>query len=111
ESVQLQPDDPIFGLAIAFNKDDRAQKVNLGIGAYKNANGEPQVLSCVKSAENIIFNASLDKEYPPFLGDPDYINLTLELIYGKNSPVLIENSISAALTLGGTGALRLGGDF
>jgi aspartate aminotransferase len=110
-SVEMRPDDPILGLSLAFAEDPRAQKVNLGVGAYKNAEGKPQVFSCVHKAEKILLEKNLNKEYPPILGNPDFIRESLQLIYGKNSSALAAGSICAAQTLGGTGALRIGGDF
>jgi aspartate aminotransferase len=48
--VSASPPDPILGLTVAFNADTHPNKVNLGVGAYRDANGEPYVLDCVRSA-------------------------------------------------------------
>lgn len=110
-SVEMQPDDPILGLGTAFKADQRASKINLGVGAYKNSEGVSQVLSCVRKAENIILEKKLNKDYLPILGNYDYIQESLKLIFGENSPALVSEVISAAQTIGATGALRVGGDF
>ena len=39
-AVPMAPADPILGVAVAFNADPSPQKVNLGIGAYRTAEGE-----------------------------------------------------------------------
>jgi aspartate aminotransferase len=111
DSIESRPEDPILGLAIAFNNDTRSNKVNLGIGSYKNSEGRPQVLSCVRKAEKILLQKNLDKEYLPILGSSTFIRESLKLTYGKDSSVLAKELVAAAQTIGATGALRLGGDF
>ena len=52
-------DDPILGLTEAFRREPRQHKVNLGVGAYKTASGEPLVLASVRKAESFLAQASL----------------------------------------------------
>lgn len=47
-SVPLGPPDAILGVTEAFEKDADERKINLGVGAYRDDNGKPFVLSCVK---------------------------------------------------------------
>jgi aspartate/tyrosine/aromatic aminotransferase len=64
--VPMAPADPILGVAVAFNADPAKEKVNLGIGAYRDSDGKPLVLRCVREAEKSIANDnSLNKEYLP----------------------------------------------
>lgn len=49
--VTMAPSDPILGTAIAFNNDKSADKINLGIGAYRDDNGKPYVFKIVKKVE------------------------------------------------------------
>jgi len=51
EKVEAAPSDPILGITEAFKKDERADKINLSVGVYKDANGETPVLGSVKEAE------------------------------------------------------------
>ncbi len=39
-AVPMAPADPILGVAVAFNADPSPKKVNLGIGAYRTAEGK-----------------------------------------------------------------------
>ncbi len=110
-SIEKAEDDPILSLQGDFLKDSREKKVNLGIGAYKNNDGLPHVLTCVKKAEEIILSQNLNKEYLPMLGNPSYIDEALKLIYGENSQKLLEKKIFGSQSIGGTGALNLGADF
>lgn len=49
--VTMAPPDPILGTAIAFNNDNSADKINLGIGAYRDDNGKPYIFKIVKKVE------------------------------------------------------------
>jgi aspartate/tyrosine/aromatic aminotransferase len=47
----MAPADPILGTAIAFNNDKSTEKINLGIGAYRDHDGKPYVFNVVKKVE------------------------------------------------------------
>lgn len=106
-SVELLPDDPILKLPIAFAADTRKLKVNLGIGVYKNAQGQSHVLSCVRKAEEKLIQSQLNKEYLPIQGDQNYIQECTKLILGQDC----EERMFVAQSVGGTSALRIGGDL
>ena len=57
ESVPTAPPDPILGLAEAFQKDDRTEKINLTTGVFKDDAGNTPVLECVKAAEAFILES------------------------------------------------------
>lgn len=59
----MGPPDPIIGLADAFRADDFPQKVIVGVGAYRDDQGKPEVLPCVREAEKILMESNLDHEY------------------------------------------------
>lgn len=104
--VELFPDDPILQLPLLFGQDPRKNKINLGIGAYKDNAGQSFVLSCVREAEKILFEKSLSKDYLPIEGDPTFIQESLKVIFGQILPCGF-----ALQTVGGTSALRLGSEF
>lgn len=105
------PDDPILGLPIAFAADPRPNKINLGIGVYKTAEGHPLVLSSVKKAESLILQKHLNKEYLPIEGDPEFLRCALLLLFGSDSSLWQTNHFFAAQSVGGASALRVGGEF
>ena len=49
--VSMAPPDPILGTALAFQKDTHKDKINLGIGAYRDADGKPYIFKAVREAE------------------------------------------------------------
>jgi len=110
-SIEMLPDDPIFGLIPLFNADSRSEKINLSVGSYKDANGNPLVLSSIRKAEEHIIAQQLNKEYQPIDGDPTYRHETLKLIFGENSSLVKNEGVYAAQTIGASGALRIGAEF
>ncbi len=111
DTIATLPEDPIFSLQTSFQLDNRKKKVNLGIGAYKDAAGNSIILTAVQKAEKIILKESQNKDYLPIAGDIDYIHETAKLIFGENCTKLKDASIFGAQTVGGTAALRVGGEF
>lgn len=47
-AVPQAPEDPLFGLMAAYRRDTDPNKVDLGIGAYRDDNAKPWVLPVVK---------------------------------------------------------------
>lgn len=50
--VEMGPPDPILGVTEAFKRDANPKKMNLGVGAYRDDNGKPFVLSCVRKVSD-----------------------------------------------------------
>jgi aspartate/tyrosine/aromatic aminotransferase len=111
ESIQAAPPDPILGITEAFKKDARTDKINLSVGVYKDANGETPVLLSVKEAETRLVSDEKTKSYKPIHGDPTYGVGVREMLFGKGSPLVDNGTTATCHTPGGTGALRLAGDF
>lgn len=67
----------------AFKADTNAKKINLGLGAYRDNNGKPVIMECVKKAEKILLETKKDNEYLPTHGDTDFIKHSCILAYGE----------------------------
>ncbi len=100
------PADAILGLTEAFKRDIRPEKVNLGVGIYKDETGATPVLAAVKAAEKKLFEAETTKSYMPIAGDATYGIEVQKMILGNTS-----NRAATLHTPGGTGALRLAGEL
>jgi len=111
ESIETAPPDAILGLTEAFKKDSRPEKINLGVGVYKDAENNTPVLDSVKQAEQRILADEDTKTYMPMTGSPEYASVVQRLIFGEGHEIIINKRAVTAHTPGGTGALRLGGDF
>ena len=111
KSVQPAPPDSILGLTDEFRKDQNPEKVNLGVGVYKDEDGNTPILRCVKAAEKELLTLEKSKSYLPISGDPVYAAAVQELILGEASDVIKDGRVVTAHAPGGTGALRVGGDL
>ncbi|MDK2798298.1 MAG: aromatic-amino-acid transaminase, partial [Tepidiphilus sp.] len=110
-AVELAPRDPILGLNEAFAADPRPQKVNLGVGVYYDEEGRIPLLASVKTAEEARVRQAKPRGYQPIEGPAAYTGAVQRLIFGADSPLLAEGRVVTAQGLGGTGALRIGGDL
>lgn len=111
-NVTAVPEDPIFQLTMDFNKDTHPNKINLGAGAYRDDNAQPWVLSSVKGAKLNIANDPLDHhEYPAIAGLPKFRALAARLIFGAESPAILEGRVASNQTISGTGANHMAGLF
>ncbi|WP_134605139.1 aminotransferase class I/II-fold pyridoxal phosphate-dependent enzyme, partial [Pseudomonas aeruginosa] len=109
--VARVPGDPILGLLDAYRNDPRADKLDLGVGVYKDAQGLTPILRSVKLAEQRLVEQETTKSYVGGHGDALFAARLAELALGAASPLLLEQRADATQTPGGTGALRLAGDF
>ncbi|MBP6998746.1 MAG: aminotransferase class I/II-fold pyridoxal phosphate-dependent enzyme, partial [Tepidiphilus sp.] len=110
-AVELAPRDPILGLNEAFAADPRPQKVNLGVGVYYDEEGRIPLLASVKTAEEARVRQAKPRGYQPIEGPAAYTGAVQRLLFGADSPLLAEGRVVTAQGLGGTGALRIGGDL
>lgn len=108
----MLPQDALFAIKQAYAADERAEKVDLGIGAYRDENGKPWILPSVKLAENLIQNASgYNHEYLPITGLADFTSAAARIILGAESKAIAEKRLTSVQSLSGTGALHLAALF
>lgn len=107
EKLEMAPADPILGLTDAFNNDPNPAKINLGVGVYKDETGVTPVMNSVRKAEKIMLDTQKTKGYLPIPGDPAYGKVVRELVFGSADAY----PAATAHTPGGTGALRVAGEF
>ncbi|WFD25450.1 aspartate transaminase [Malassezia nana] len=109
--VKAGPPDPILGVTEAFKRDTDPRKINLGVGAYRDGEGDPYVLPSVLEADRRVLEKELDKEYLPITGLATFEQLAAQLAYGADSAPLKEKRIATTQSISGTGALRIAGEF
>ena len=114
-TVPTAPPNKIFNLNTLYNNDTDTRKLNLGVGAYRSAEGSPYVFEVVRQAETALYEGlkknELNKEYLPIRGDDKFARFAKELLYGVDSAALKEDRIGSVQSISGTGALRLAGEF
>ena len=103
EHLKAQPADKILALMQAYRKDPRTDKIDLGVGVYKNATGVTPIMRAVKKAEQRILDEQKTKAYVALAGDLEYLNAMIGLVLGDK---VNRDKIAAVATPGGTGAIR-----
>ncbi|MBI6854364.1 aspartate/tyrosine/aromatic aminotransferase [Pseudomonas cichorii] len=111
--VESYAGDPILSLMETFQKDPRADKVNLSIGLYYDAEGRiPPLAAAVRALQQVAESeqqaASL---YLPMEGLAPYREAVQNLLFGADHPALLEGRVATIQTVGGSGALKVGADF
>lgn len=111
EQFTPAPPDAILGLTEAFKNDPNPNKVNLGVGVYKDAAGKTPILASVKAAEEQILQSQESKSYLGIDGSADYSTTVQTMLFGAENPILSDRRAITAQSPGGTGALRVAADF
>jgi aspartate aminotransferase len=102
-ALKPQPADKILQLMGQFKADPRADKIDLGVGVYKDATGLTPIMRAVKAAERQLWETQTTKTYTGLAGDPAFNAAIADLVLGDSvSP----DRIAAVATPGGTGAVR-----
>ncbi|NBI12038.1 aminotransferase class I/II-fold pyridoxal phosphate-dependent enzyme [[Haemophilus] felis] len=111
ENIKAAPADPILGLGEAFKNETRADKINLGIGVYKDAHGNTPIMQAVKEAEKRLFDLENTKNYLAIDGVAEFNACTKVLLFGADSEIVKKERAKTVQSLGGTGALRIAAEF
>ena len=111
QSLTPLPPDPILGLSVAFKADTNPNKIDLGIGVYKDAQGNTPVMSAVKKAEDIILSSQATKTYVGPVGAADYNETVAHLVLGDTLYDSLGKRRVTVQSPGGTGGLRLAAEF
>ena len=100
--------DPIEAMFIRLAEDQYPDKIDLGIGVFRDAFGNVPVMDVVRQAESRLIARGLPKSYLSPLGNHDYCRDIERLVLGGNHTVLQTSRIVSAQTPGAGSALRLG---
>lgn len=111
EKITAAPPDAILGLSEAFKSDPNPNKMNLAVGVYKDAYGNTPILATAKKAEQMLLSSESSKSYLPIDGNAAYDAAAQRLLLGSEHEIVVSGRAVTVQTPGGTGALRVAGDF
>jgi aromatic-amino-acid transaminase len=103
EHLTKQPEDKIIGLMAKYRADPRPEKVDLGVGVYKDATGATPIMRAVKKAEQQLWEAETTKTYTALAGDPAFGRALSELVLADS---VEPERLALAAEPGGTGAVH-----
>ena len=102
-SLQQQPADKILALMQVYKEDPRENKIDLGVGVYKDASGQTPIMQSIKRAEHMLWETQDTKSYVGLTGTPEFSETMIDLVLGNKFD---KNLTASAATPGGTGAVR-----
>ena len=102
-SLQQQPADKILALMQVYKEDPRENKIDLGVGVYKDASGQTPIMQSIKRAEHMLWETQDTKSYVGLTGTPEFSETMIDLVLGDKFD---KNLTASAATPGGTGAVR-----
>ncbi|HLT64405.1 MAG TPA: amino acid aminotransferase [Pseudohongiella sp.] len=111
ESIKTLPADPILGLMAAYRADSNPNKIDLGVGVYKDEQGRTPVMRAVKAAEKRLLENQDSKTYVAPAGQDSFNQLVARLILGDALVDSLGDRRVTFQTPGGCGGLRLGAEF
>lgn len=103
EHLREQPADKILMLMQMYREDPRDDKIDLGVGVYRNAEGVTPIMRAIKAAEKKWWGEETTKAYTGLAGDPAFADAMIGLVLGD---AVARDSVAAVATPGGTGAVR-----
>lgn len=111
EKLEPLNPDPILGLMAAYREDSHAQKIDLGVGVYRDETGATPIMQAVSAAEARRIAEEDTKAYigPP--GTPGFNQAVRVLMFGATHDAIKHNNIAGAQTPGGCGALRVAAEL
>ncbi|KFE33308.1 aromatic amino acid transaminase [Thioclava atlantica] len=104
-NLKPQAPDKILALMEEYRADERDQKVDLGVGVYKTAEGKTPIMRAIHKAEKQVWDQETTKSYAGLAGQPEFHAAMAEMVLGKGYPA---DRLACLSTVGGTGACRMG---
>ncbi len=103
ELLKSQPSDKIMELMALYSEDSRSDKLDLGVGVYKDANGVTPIMKAIKESERSLLENQISKSYVGLLGSLEFCK---EINYLVLNNEIEEKRLAYAQTPGGTGAIH-----
>ncbi|HTG79957.1 MAG TPA: aromatic amino acid transaminase [Sphingomicrobium sp.] len=97
--------DSLLALIAMANADPRPDKIDVGVGVYRDGVGNTPILRAVKKAEKLLWESQQTKSYIGGFGDKRYTELLRPIVLGRHAN---DDRIAGLHTPGGCGALSLG---
>jgi aspartate/tyrosine/aromatic aminotransferase len=104
ELLEASPPEPILKLIAEHQNDPRAEKIDLGVGVYRNEQGTTPILSAVKKSERWLLDRQASKAYLGSRGDAGFCEALENLVFGGTA---VKSDVYTLQTPGGSGALRV----
>ncbi len=102
--IDEAPEDALHAVMGRYNADRRLSKIDLGVGVYREANGQSPIMACVQRAQQRLQDEESSKSYLALKGDERFLAEMQRLVFAGD----VSDRLAAIQSVGGTGAVRLG---
>ncbi len=109
DRLDEQVSDSLLALIALCDADPRPDKIDVGVGVYRDAAGGTPILRAVKKAERRLWETQETKAYLGSQGDSRFTALIRSIVFGE--AIAADQRIVGVQTPGGCGALRLGAEL
>lgn len=111
DQLNSLPADPLLGLITAFRNDPNPNKVDLGVGVYRDESGHTPIMGAIQKAAHLHIDAEDSKTYIAPVGVVGFVEGVKQLVLSNQSTPLAESRVAGLQTPGGCGALRVGAEL
>ncbi|KAH7151732.1 aspartate aminotransferase [Dactylonectria estremocensis] len=99
--------DVMYHLKVRADGDTSPEKVDLGVGIYRNERGAYNEMKALKEAKEAMAASNPDHDYEVTTGNPSYLRNAVKIVFGKDSAVLQAGRVASVQTISGTGAVHI----
>lgn len=99
--------DALHAVMARYRADPRPDKLDLGVGVYRDETGLSPIMVAVRKAEAELARTGDTKAYQALQGDQAFIEAMTSLVFGSDHPAVRDGRVAAIQGTGGTGALRI----
>lgn len=108
ENLTAAPPDKILHLSVLFRNDTRPNKMDLGVGVYKDSEGRTVIPRAVREAEKRLYETQTTKTYVGIAGDEGFNRAMTDIVLADT---IDRDRVFTCQTAGGSGALRVIADL
>ena len=99
--------DALHAVMARCRADPRPDKLDLGVGIYRDETGRSPIMRAVRDAERMLAESGDTKAYQALVGDQAFVDAMTDLVFGPDHPLLRNGRLAAIQGTGGTGSLRI----
>lgn len=111
QDVPQGPPDPVYILKNAVDADKSPEKVDLGVGVYRNEQAQYNELGAIREAKTILTKKELGHDYEVTTGDATFVKNAASVLFGKNSRAIRSSQVTSVQAISGTGSIHLAALF
>jgi aspartate aminotransferase len=111
QDVPRGPVDPVYILKNAVDADKSPDKVDLGVGVYRNEQAQYHELRAIRKAKEILTRKELGHDYEVTTGDAEFVKNAAGILFGQHAEAIRSERVTSVQAISGTGAIHLAALF